>query len=407
MHALPTPAKLFTPAVIALCLLLTACFGSDPPPTRESNRTPAQTNEALQAQLQELQTQTANAILSGSPDGTQTQRPTTPAAPNTVTTELPALTKTPVRTKTPTAQPTSSPHEISADANICKRPPALQERLLGLLKIPLCSAATNEELFRVTTLTVQGGSSYTLNLPTQTVAQGTFHGLTNLTTLKLRAGAVGPRAFEGLRSLQELTITVRDGHISHEAFADLPTLRTLHISLQQPDEPQNQATKTVHQERDEALIPYPSGTWTSPGQLRDLTIRYDTSSLTLDAEATPLAEFQTLKSLYISTAEYPAFATELLTLTTLTLETDHDSRKTPAIPSSFHELAPSLESLTLKGYWRVHQNALNQLQNLQFNEGRPGTGESHQLTLHPDSPAYQKARYDRSPSYVDVVNLPK
>ena len=77
MHALPTPAQLrqlCIPTVIALCLLLTACFGSGPPPTRDSNRTPSQTNEALQAQLEELQTQTVDAILSGSPD--EQPRPT-------------------------------------------------------------------------------------------------------------------------------------------------------------------------------------------------------------------------------------------------------------------------------------------------------------------------------------------
>ena len=102
MHALHTPAQLkqlCIPAVIALCLLTTACSGSEPPPTRDTNRTPSQTNEALQAQLQELQAQTADAILSGSPDANATSTPAAPRStprrtaattPQTETTQAPA-----------------------------------------------------------------------------------------------------------------------------------------------------------------------------------------------------------------------------------------------------------------------------------------------------------------------------
>ena len=173
MHALPTPAQLrqlCIPAVIALCLLLTACFGSEPPPTRDSNRTPSQTNEALQAQLQELQTQTADAILSGSPDANATS---TPAAPRSTPRRTAATTP---QTETTQAPAALLPPPTPSGPGICGRTPEVQTTLLDKLKIASCRLITDEELYRIRSLP-------TIKPPD--LRQGDFAGLVNLQTLTI------------------------------------------------------------------------------------------------------------------------------------------------------------------------------------------------------------------------------
>ena len=389
---------------LALCLLATACLG-EPPPTREPNRVPAQTNEALQRQIAELQTQTAAALL-------------TPPA-QAVPTEAPAPTANAGRKSrgTPTAapQPTERPLRISSIANICRRPPQLQQAILESLRISLCSAATNEELFRITHL-------QDLDIQADNLTQGDFHGLTNVSALRVDAGAIGPRAFEGMNRLTQLEVTVRDGHLSSHAFAGLPKLRALSLTIHRPPEPQTPAAKTAEEEHYGHLTAYPAAPWTDLVQLRTLTVRTPARSLALSHQARPLRNLGSLESLHVENNDprreeaTPALriSADLLPesshLTSLSLKNNTDSA-TSSFPSDLLAAHPHITSLNLDGYWRIPRNALahlSQLQQLQVSRPLRQSGERHRLSLHHDSPIYKTARYAGDmPSNVEVVNLPE
>lgn len=389
---------------MTLALLATACLG-EPPPTREPNRVPAQTNEALQRQLGELQTQTAAALLDPPPEVPSTEAP----APTT------NAGRTPRAAPTATPEPTVRPLRIPSLANICRRPPQLQQAILESLSISLCSAATNEELFRITHL-------QDLSLQVDNLTQGDFHGLENINALRVSAGAVGPRAFEGLTNLTQLEVAVRDGHLSSQAFAGLPKLRTLSLTIHHPPEPQNPATKTADHERYQHLTAYPAAPWTEPGKLRTLSIEAPTRSLTLARRVQPLRDLRHLETLHLKNNDWqgsnntPALrasasllpATDALTTLSLSNQTGSATSLFPADLLATH---PQLETLHLAGYWRVPRNALahlSRLQQLHISQSLRQSGERHQLALHQESPIYKTAQYAGDmPSNVEVVNLPE
>ena len=199
--------------------------------------------------------------------------------------------------------------------------------------------------------------------------------------------------------------------MSKDAFANLPALRSLSLTFTEPDSPKNEATKTFQEEIDQALTKYPAAPWSEPGSLRHLTIRPPKVSLSLDAEATPLAQLNSLQELYVYNYQSPPFTEGQVNLTTLTLEAHYSSNRTAAQPPALHQLHPKLKSLTLKGYWRVATDALAQLEQLEylhFDNGRARDGKHHPLQLHPNSPLYIAAANGSSrPNYVDVLNLPQ
>ena len=400
-------------AVLAITLLalavLPACQGQAAP-TREPNRGPSQTNEALREQLSRLQT--AETTASAAALQAATARPPSRTITAVKPTAPPAGRSDP--TPPPKAMATVPPLTSSPRANICRRPPRIQAVILNKLQVNLCSAATNEELFRITGLSE-------ISVPETELLQGHFHGLENVKELRVTAGAVGHRAFEGMTSLNRLTLTVRDGHMSSQALAGLPNLTHLELHLQPPRKG-NDATKTAGQAAYGHLTRHRAAPWTTSSKLQTLTVTAPRQSLTLSPTAHPLTLLAGLEDLHIENNDGGEYDTpramtvpaSLLPpgghLLSLSVKNNTDGA-TARFPAELLEAHPQLTGLTLSGYWQIPRTALaglSDLEHLNIHSPNRTTGRSHHLALHEDSPVYKTAVYGNSrPSNVEIVNLPE
>ena len=163
---------------------------------------------------------------------------------NSLATDTPA--PTPIKTssqatKQPAATPTrTTPALRRQDQRPQQSPPrflrrrqpgpAIQNRLLSVLKIPSCQAITEPELFRITErMTID------FDTPPQ---PGDFTGLVNLQELSIEVmeGATLPAGtFHGLDNLKTLTVSMQGNEDSHStiepgAFAGMSSLETLQIN---------------------------------------------------------------------------------------------------------------------------------------------------------------------------------
>lgn len=430
-------ATTLTLLLLALAVL-PACQGQAVP-TGEPNRAPAQTNEALREQLTDLQTSEAEARTTAERAISAQQAATTEPLSRIITTVAPAAaaattaavapaaaataqqdpTPRPTDIPTATAIPTVPPMQPLSGANICRRPPSIQDVILRALDVRFCSVVTNDEMFRITEL----GGRNTVDAHTIELAQGHFHGLENVKALNINAGAVGPRAFEGMNSLKDLRLTVRDGHLSSQAFAGLPSLEELSINLWKIPEYDNNATKEADAAMFAHLPKYPAAPWAGLAKLRGMRIEIPSRTMSVPSGAKLLKDLPELVFLEI----YLQYTDETCplnlsrdffpiakTITSLVLKTNPSCLLPTLIPPDLVSEQTELTALRLEGRWQIPRKAfanLSKLETLYVNSyAHARDSEPHQLEIHEDSPVYKKALYgnerERS-SYIDIVNLPE
>ena len=425
-------ATTLTLLLLALALL-PACQGQAVP-TGEPDRAPAQTNDALREQLTDLQTSEAEARAMAERAATTEQAATarplshiimdvtpvaTTAATATATTATAQqdATPRPSTTPLPTAIPTVPPMQPLSGANICRRPPSIQEAILRALEIRFCSAVTKDEMFRITELKNAYNSVFDPR-PIE-LAQGHFHGLENVKALEITTGAVGPRAFEGMNSLKDLRLTVRDGHLSSQAFVGLPALETLNINLWKVPEYDDDATKEADAAMHAHLPKYPAAPWAGLTKLRAMRIGIHSRTMSVPSGVKLLKDLPELVSLEIylrHTGETRPFTLSrdffptAKTITSLVLQAKSKRSLPTLIPPDLVSEQTQLTSLTLEGRWQIPRKAFANLSKLEtlYANNSPRDDERHQLEIHEDSPVYKKALYGGERlSYIDIVNLPE
>ena len=136
--------------LVMVLLAAVACAAPAPTPTPVATATPVPTPPAptpyptateAAAELPPTATPAATTIL-----------PTTTPIPHSgsIIGILPTATLVPTATPRPTATPlpTARPESTAADADICRRTPWVQKRILDLLNVKLCAAVSPRELFR-------------------------------------------------------------------------------------------------------------------------------------------------------------------------------------------------------------------------------------------------------------------
>ena len=181
--------RLTLTTLVTILFMATAC-ASEPAPTpdiRETDRLSRQVQK-LQAENETFRNELATLIAAGSE---QQQTPAT----ETLVTEI--STPTPDELDAKPSRPTD---------NICSRSPAVQEKLLYELSVPICSIVTGEDLFRIEEIDFRGD---------------------------LWAGDL-----DNLVNLKELEVEILESSLPRNVFADLVNLETLYIQIEnRNDEP--------------------------------------------------------------------------------------------------------------------------------------------------------------------------
>ena len=208
-----TQLKIATATLLTvLTLALTIACGSDEPtPQQESLRgtdqDAAATITALDAQIAELQKTNEEREMNEKARMAQTLQ-----APTPTPFMFPTSAPTPIPAPTPTPGP----------PGICDRSPQIQEILLKTLDNTLCQEITHHELFRITALPA-------ITMPR--AQPGDFHGLTNLTQLRLTLSDqdLNRQLLTGLDSVHQAVI--QSTGFTPDALGELPGLRTLDLIL--------------------------------------------------------------------------------------------------------------------------------------------------------------------------------
>ena len=220
----PTAAQLLIAAIIAaLIIAATACSDQEPLPTlsftntdrtdqQTTDRSLAQTMEAMAREISVLQTKAA---VPTEPD--DATRPGQPADPGQ--SPQPALAITPATPQT-TDPPTRAVIPTPSGPGICGRSPEVQQVILNTLKTSSCRLVSNEELYRITSLS---------KTQFDTLRPGDLAGLVNLKGLAITGDdPLPPGAFAGA-SIEGLQIS--DTNLSPNAFQDMISIRSLKIVL--------------------------------------------------------------------------------------------------------------------------------------------------------------------------------
>ena len=201
-RTLPIPQLLIAAMTAAFIIAATACSGEQPPPTRHpqtGDQSPAQTMEAMAQEIEVLQTKAAVPTEPAEPDN-----PDNPDDPRH--TVQPALTITPA-TPQPTVPPTRVVIPTPSGPGICGRSPEVQQVILDTLRTSSCRLISNEELYRITSLS---------KTQFDTLRPGDLAGLVNLEGLSITGNEPLPAgAFAGA-SIEKLNIN--DTHLSPRAF---------------------------------------------------------------------------------------------------------------------------------------------------------------------------------------------
>ena len=199
--------------LLVLILMLTlACSGDDPTPAQETDRSQQELLRTIDRMSQEI-----DSLKQGMEESKRTkdaeeasvQEDETPLTP--ATTPIPASTPELAEIPTPTGP------------GICGRSPEVQKAILESLKISLCRAVTEAEMFRIT-------EAPTLSM--KTAKAGDFVGLVNIEELSIGAKNVEPRAFTGLEGLKKLHLYIGDeGSIGTGAFQELQRLEEMTLTV--------------------------------------------------------------------------------------------------------------------------------------------------------------------------------
>ena len=181
--------RLTLTTLVTILFMATAC-ASEPAPTPDTRET-----DRLSRQIQELQAENEtvrNELATLTAAGSEQQQ--TPAT-ETLVTEI--STATPDEPDAKPSRPTD---------NICSRSPAVQEKFLYKLSVPICSIVTGEDLFRIEEIDFRGD---------------------------LWAGDL-----DNLVNLKELEVEILERSLPENVFADLVNLETLYIQIEnRNDEP--------------------------------------------------------------------------------------------------------------------------------------------------------------------------
>ena len=216
-----TPVQLLIVAMAAAVIIAaTACSQDEPLPTlsfQSTDRTAEQTidrnaEQTIEAMAQEIAVLQTKAALPPEPP-----EPAEPDDPGH--TVQPTLTITPA-TPQPTAPPTRVVIPTPSGPGICGRSPEVQQAILRTLGISSCRLVSNEELYRITSLS---------EAPFDTLRPGDLTGLVNLKGLAInRSEPLPPGAFAGA-SIEALYIS--DTNLSPSAFQDMISIKSLNIDV--------------------------------------------------------------------------------------------------------------------------------------------------------------------------------
>ena len=201
------------PLLIALILMLTlACSGGDSPAAPETDRTQQEllrTIERMGEQIDSLQQEMEESDKTKDQDEASDQEDETALTPAT----------TPLPDSTPELAVIPTP----SGPGICGRSPEVQKAILESLKVSLCRAVTEAEMFRITEAP---------SLSMETTKAGDFVGLVNIKELSIGAKNVEPRAFTGLESLKKLHLYIGDeGSIATDTFQGLQRLEEMTLTV--------------------------------------------------------------------------------------------------------------------------------------------------------------------------------
>ena len=204
----------FTPAALLLVLILMltlACSGEDPTPAPEADRTQQELLHTIERMGEEMDS------LKQEMDESKETRDAEQASDREEETAL-----RPATTPLPTSTPELAVIPTPSGPGICGRSPEVQRVILEDLKINLCRAVTEGELFRIMTLGVD----------MNTASAGDFQGLVNVGELWISAKNVESGTFAGMKSLKELQLTIKDdGSIATGAFQGLQRLSEMKLGV--------------------------------------------------------------------------------------------------------------------------------------------------------------------------------
>ena len=200
--------KKFTAAAltVALILMLTlACSGDESAAAPEADQTQ---QERMGEEMDSLKQEMEESKETRGADEASVQEDET------------ALT--PATTSLPDSTPELAVIPTPSGPGICGRSPAVQKAILKDLKVSLCRAVTEGELFRITALGVD----------MNTARAGDFQGLVNVEELSIGATNVDPQSFTGMQSLKKLRLTIEDeGSIAPHAFQNLQRLEEMTLTV--------------------------------------------------------------------------------------------------------------------------------------------------------------------------------
>ena len=395
--------KKFTAAAltVALILMLTlACSGDESPAAPEADQTQQELLDTIERMGEEM-----DSLKQEMEESKETRGADEASVQEDETALTPATTSLPDSTPELTVIPTPS------GPGICGRSPAVQKAILKDLKVSLCRAVTEGELFRITAL----GADMNMARPRD------FHALVNIEVLVINATNVEPGALTGLESLKKLHLTIKDdGSIGTGAVQGLQRLEEMTLEVGT-----NVSIETgAFQELDslEKLTISPSKDYPEPEDILTLpdfdqlpSLKYlDMKDVrTLYAETLSdklLANLPSLESLNIFLAmkenesdsdtemdiNIPEglFASNRM-LKKAAINIEHMEGITVHLPESLFSNTASLERVEIKSRSQVVPadtfRWLTKLEELTLGGVRDGSG--HQINLSESSPLYNKIKY--------------
>ena len=205
-----------TALVAIMTLALTTGCAGDAAPEPESDSSRQELLDTIERMDREMDTLREEVVELS--EAKENQRPSTGSQ---------QVDREPKRDATaePTVDPTPEMAAIPTPSGpgICGRSPEIQKEILKSLKISLCQAVSEPEMFRITDLPEIG---------IKDARAGDFVGLVNVKELKVSAVNVHPNAFTGLVGLRVMRLSIGDeGTISDGAFQSLPKLEEMALGI--------------------------------------------------------------------------------------------------------------------------------------------------------------------------------
>ena len=380
----------FAAGALMLVLILTltlACSGDDPTPAPETDQTQEEllrTIERMSEEMDSLKQEMDESKETRDADEASVQEHETSVQEHETT-----LTPTPEMAVIPTP---SGP-------GICGRSPEVQKAILEDLKINLCRAVTEGELFRITTFGVK----------MDTAKAGDFHGLVNLDLLVAEIKDIEPGAFSGMTSLEAMDLTVYTyGSIAPGAFQGLDRLEYLKIKTSKPDsEEENTLTLPDFDQLPSLKYLEMEGVKTLFAETLSGKLLVNLPSLESIEMLLAVKENESDKNteLEIHIQEGLFASNRMLKIVVIGIE---DRKGTTVhIPEGLFRNNSSLEEVAIDGRNSVIPTntfrRLTKLEELRLREASDGT--RYEINLSEKSPLYNKVKYgDQYTNGYEVVN---